>query len=128
MGLFWIKIAPMKIDVLLFLPLLCLVGCTADSEGDLIDPQQDATVTYQGDIKAIIGTNCLGCHSSPPVNGAPFPLTTYGQVGEVAESGLLLTAISRQTGELRAMPPPGRLPQATIDKVEKWIEQGLLEN
>lgn len=118
----------MKIRILLFLAFLGFLGCTADTEGELIDPVQEGQITYQGEIKAIVGANCLGCHSSPPVNGAPFPLMTYPQVRQVAESGLLLTAIGRQTGELRAMPPPGRLPQATIDLVEKWIEQGLLEN
>jgi len=91
------------------------------------DGEEAEPVTYQKDIRAIIGNNCLGCHSSPPINGAPFPLTTYLQVRDVAESGLLLTAIGRQTGEVRAMPPGGRLPQAVIDRVEEWIADGLLE-
>lgn len=111
--------------------LLLLLGCSTDQESDLIEMDNDGgeagPVTYEGDIKAIIGNNCLECHSSPPINGAPFPLTTYLQVRNVAEGGLLLTAISRQTGEARAMPPPGRLPQAVIDRVEEWIADGLQE-
>ncbi len=104
------------------------MACSTDQESDLVEIGKDGEpVTYQKDIKAIIGNNCLECHSSPPINGAPFPLTNYLQVRNVAESGLLLTAIGRQTGEARAMPPPGRLPQAVIDRVEQWIADGLKE-
>ncbi len=113
------------------LAFLFLMGCSNDSESDLIDQQKDDNetelVTYTNNIQSVINSNCLSCHSSPPVNGAPFSLTTYAQVKSRAESGLLLTAISRQTGEARAMPPTGRLPQATIDLVEQWIADGLLE-
>lgn len=120
-----------KLCVFLF-PLLGLLGCSTDSESDLVglgnDGGDPGPITYTADIKAIVGSNCLGCHMDPPINGAPFPLTTYERVKSVAESGLLLTAISRQTGEVRAMPPTGRLPQATIDKVEQWIADGLLEH
>ena len=118
------------LPVLVF-AFLFLMGCSNDSESDLIESQNDDDktefVTYNDNIRSVINNNCLGCHSSPPVNGAPFSLTTYTQVKNRAESGLLLTAISRQTGEARAMPPAGRLPQATIDLVEQWIDDGLLE-
>ena len=116
------------VPVLVF--ALLLWGCSNDSESDLMDPpnNENEFVTYNDNIKSIISSNCLSCHSSPPVNGAPFSLTTYSEVKTRAESGLLLTAISRQTSEARAMPPSGRLPQATIDLVEQWITDGLLEN
>lgn len=104
-------------------------GCSNDSESDLIDSQnENEFVNYNDNIQSVINNNCVSCHSSPPVNGAPFSLTTYTQVKNRAGSGVLLAAISRQTGEARAMPPEGRLPQATIDLVEQWIEDGLLED
>ena len=68
----------------------------------------------------------MACHIDPPVNGAPFPLIDYAQVSSRASS--ILAAISKQTGEVGAMPPGGRLPQATIDIVNQWIQDGLLEN
>lgn len=121
----------MKIKLLIYgIPAFFLWGCSNDTEADLLEPDPETTedvISYTDDIRAIINANCLGCHSSPPVNGAPFPLTTYSQVAGVAESGSLLTAISRQTGETAAMPPTGRLPQATIDLIEQWIDEGLLE-
>lgn len=117
------------------LPVLCfvflfLLSCSSDSESDLIDPENNENefVTYSDNIRFVISSNCLSCHSNPPVNGAPFPLTTYTHVKTRAENGSLLTAISKQTGEIRAMPPTGRLPQATIDLVEQWVANGLLED
>lgn len=109
-----------------------MLGCSNDSESDLVAPPTGSngnqTITYTGNIRTIINGNCVSCHANPPVNGAPFSLTTYTQVKNVAENGSLLSAISKQTGELRAMPPTGRLPQSTIDLVEQWIDDGLLED
>ncbi len=110
---------------------LFLLSCSNDSESDLTGPQNgngNEFVTYNDDIKAVISNNCLSCHSSPPTNGAPFSITTYTQVKNRAENGSLLAAISKQTGEAGAMPPTGRMPQATIDLVEQWIADGLLED
>lgn len=113
--------------IILFTAML-LVACTNDSESDLIEPDnQGGAITYKSTISAIISNNCLGCHSDPTRNGAPFPLANYEQVLTRAQNGQLLRAISRQTGEAVAMPPSGRLPQATIDLVARWIEEGALE-
>ncbi|WP_203257034.1 hypothetical protein [Hyunsoonleella ulvae] len=113
----------------LSLSLLLLIGCSNDSQNDLIEDQNPTeSVTYTNTIQSIINNNCVGCHSDPPQNGAPFPLANFDQVFSRANNGQLLRAMSRQTGEPRAMPPSGRLPQATIDLVEQWIEDGLEEN
>lgn len=112
-----------------FLSLFCIlsVSCTNDSESDLMEPDTDSSPSYETDIRPIIANNCLGCHSDPPVNGAPFSLNTYDRVKDRTENGNLLTAINRQTGESAAMPPTGRLPQATIDRIEQWADEGFLE-
>ena len=114
--------------VFLFIGIL-FMGCSSDSESDLVNTDDlPTTITYNNTIKSIISNNCIGCHSDPPQNGAPFPLTNYDQALTRAESGILLTAISRQTGETRAMPPSGRMPQNTIDMIEQWINDGLAED
>ena len=113
----------------LALATFVMIGCSSDSESDLIDePGQGTPLSYNGNIKAVITNNCLGCHSDPTQNGAPFPLANYEQVLTRAQNGQLFRAINRQTGESRAMPPSGRLPQATIDAVEQWIQEGSKEN
>jgi len=107
--------------------VLVFASCTSDSDDDLQEiPTEPTEVTYDGNIKAIMQNNCLGCHSDPPVNGAPFSLVNFSQVN--SRSGAILNAISKQSGAARAMPPSGRMPQATIDLVDQWIEEGRKEN
>ena len=105
------------------------ISCTSDSESDLTEPDSDpdAPVSYEANIKQIIAGNCLGCHSDPPVNGAPFALNTYERVKQATDNGNLLVSIKRQTGESAAMPPAGRMPQATIDLIEQWADEGFLQ-
>lgn len=118
----------------------CLVlfqSCAYDSEDDLIaidengseevteDPTESG-ITYEGTIKAIVDSNCISCHSSPPRNGAPFALVNFSQVSGRANG--VLNAISRQSGAPGAMPPAGRLPQNSINQFQEWIDNGTPEN
>ncbi|MGX1931146.1 hypothetical protein [Flagellimonas sp. 2504JD4-2] len=121
----------MKKSLMLFSTLVAfamIASCSSESEDDLVtdDNPGNGAVTYESPISAVIGSNCLGCHGSPTANGAPFSLTTFSDVSSRANT--ILTAISRQTGETRAMPPAGRLPQSTIDLFEEWIDAGTPEN
>ena len=121
------------IRLLSSLLILFVCSCTNDTESDLLQlenqekPDETGPITYMANIKSIVDSNCIGCHSSPPVNGAPFSLITYNQVRAFADNGSLFRAMNRQTGEASAMPPSGRLPQASIDLISQWIEDGLLE-
>ena len=123
----------MKTNKLILLSVLvfCLFSCSYDSENDLIEPSlgpidPNAIVNYTDNISPIIQSACVGCHSNPPVNGAPFALVNFNQVSQRA--GNILNTMSRQSGAPNAMPPSGRLPQATIDLIERWIDDGQLEN
>ncbi|WP_425237246.1 hypothetical protein [Ulvibacterium sp.] len=120
----------MKRNLKFLLPLLALtlIACTSDSEDDLMEMEEPGgPVTYNSNIRAIIGSNCLNCHSDPTRNGAPFSLTNFQQVSTRAENGSLSRAINKQTGDSGAMPPGGRLPQTTIDLIDQWIDEGFLE-
>ena len=87
-------------------------------------------VTYNRDIAPIIYRSCSTCHR--PGEAGPFSLLTYSDVKKHA----------RQIAELtqsRAMPPwlpepqsakfadEMRLPDAQIDLIQKWVEQGEVE-
>lgn len=116
--------------VLLALASISITSCSNDSESDLLDlpdgnPDNGDLVTYSNDVKSIIDGNCLGCHSSPSRNGAPFALINFSQVSSRANS--ILTAMSRANGTPAAMPPSGKLPQATIDIIDQWIKDGTQE-
>lgn len=119
----------MKTKLYLYLPLLAVLSsCSENSTDDLVDVTQPATVTYSNSIKTIIDNNCIGCHNSPPVAGAPMPLLTYENVKDAIQNRGLLDRISRDQGASGMMPFGGtRLPQTTIDLFVQWQNQGLAE-
>lgn len=123
----------MKTSKTIFLVVLtiCIQNCSYDSESDLIDAvnapvNPGELVNYTDDILPIIQSSCTGCHGNPPTNGAPFSLINFNQVSQRANG--ILNRMSLQNGSPGAMPPSGRLPQATIDLVQQWIDDGKPEN
>lgn len=80
---------------------------------------------YEEDIKAIITSNCLSCHSNPPVNNAPMSLETYTDVKNAVENRSLLSRINNSSNP---MPPQGQLSTATRQIIADWIDQGMPEN
>jgi hypothetical protein len=120
---------------MLSLLTLCMYSCSNDSESDLIpvvndpggtDNPDETSINYTDDILPIMQSACISCHSSPPTNGAPFSLVNFSQVSQRANS--ILNSMNKQNGTPGAMPPSGRLPQATLNLVEQWINDGKLEN
>jgi hypothetical protein len=110
---------------------ILLTGCNSRTYDD-IEPEDEEVrpelVVYT-DVKVIIDNACLNCHSSPPQNGAPMSLTTFLDVKTAVENRGLLDRISRNEGAGGLMPVGGpRLPQASIDLLVQWNEDGLLEN
>ena len=100
-------------------------GCANDSTSDLIGVTT-GEITYNNTIKSIIDNNCIVCHATTPVNGAPMPLTTYEFVKNAVLTRPLLDRISREQGAPGMMPNGGtRLPQAKIDQIFQWAEDGL---
>lgn len=84
-------------------------------------------VTYQ-QIKPIIDNACLNCHSNPPQNAAPNSLVGFESVREAVLNRNLINRISVPEGDGSLMPPGGpRLPQASIDLLVEWVNDGLLE-
>lgn len=104
-----------------------LASCENNSTDDLVGPTP-VTVTYNGQVKAIIQNNCIMCHSDPPQNFAPMRLTTYEDVRSAVLTRGLLDRVSRDQGAPGMMPSGGtRLPQATIDIITQWQAQGFQE-
>lgn len=112
------------------LPLVILVSLLMASCTTTEIPLDEVTepvvevVTYNGDVKAIIDNNCIGCHgtSSPQ---AGLSLVTYQQVRNAAENGNLLNRMNNATNP---MPPSGLLPANTRALVDAWASEGFLEN
>ncbi len=87
------------------------------------DPDPNTKITYDANVKNIIGGNCLQCHGNPTANGAPFSLTTYTQVKDRVD--IILTRINSSSSP---MPPTGQMPFSNRDIIQKWKDDGLLEN
>jgi len=116
----------------LFLTLgfLFVTSCTQNTYDDIeADEEPIPEVVTYIDIKPTIDNACLSCHGNPPENGAPMSLVTYDNVKDAVLNRGLLDRINKNEGEDGMMPLGGpRLPQATIDLIFQWEEDGLLEN
>lgn len=128
---------------LLLLPISVLIftlSCSSESDSDDLaepqtnipntdsdpageDPDPDA-VTYTGNIEAIIQANCTSCHGDPPTQNAPMPLLDLASVREAVDNRDLLGRINSSTNP---MPPAGRLPLATRQLFEEWVDLGMPE-
>jgi hypothetical protein len=102
--------------VLLAISGLFLVSCESSTI-------QDVTVavtnpTYVANVKEVIDVNCTGCHSN---------LKTYSGVKNNAD---LLCSLEASCGSGISQMPKGRdpLPDATINMIKLWAEQGYKEN
>ncbi len=108
----------LAISVLLF-------NCS--SGGDDNTPEPDPipeTVTYNGHVKAIINGNCGSCHANPPTNGAPSSYTNYNEVKTGVEGNIIF----RINSAADPMPPTGRMSTNNRAIIQKWKDQGFLEN
>ncbi|MDY8138874.1 hypothetical protein [Aquimarina sp. 2201CG5-10] len=107
--------------------ILTNISCENDSESDLIDVTPVQMVTYETNVKPIIDANCIGCHNDPPVNFAPMPLLTFANVKDAVDNRGLIDRVSSE--DVNFLMPLGgpRLPQATIDIIIQWRDDGLLE-
>lgn len=108
------------INFLLLSGFVALSSCSTDSLSDL-EGINENSVTYTSTIKGIIDNNCIRCHATVPINGAPMSLTTYENVKDAVLNRNLLDRISRAEGTSGAMPFGGpRLPQNSIDAINEW--------
>jgi hypothetical protein len=100
---------------------LFLISCESttiqDVSGVVTNP------TYNANVKEVMTSKCTGCHS---VGGQPPSLTTYSQVKASSQNGNLLCRLDASCGNI--MPQSGRLPQATIDMINKWADLNYREN
>lgn len=104
-----------------------LFSCTKETleEDDKNDlPDIPDSVFYSSDVKTIIDNNCVGCHagSSP---SAGVDLSNYTNVKFQTEQGNL---ISRMNNTNNPMPPSGVVPAVDLQKIDKWLSDGLKED
>ncbi len=87
-------------------------------------------VTFNRDIAPIIFSSCTSCHR--PGEAAPFSLLTYEDARKHARQ---IAEVTRVRNMPPWLPEPQelkfademRLPEAQIDLIQKWVEQGAVE-
>jgi hypothetical protein len=129
-----------KIVQLLMLVSMGLVmnSCYYDAypEEDIIDPGNGNgggtidEVSYSADVVPL-WSQCVGCHSggTPPNmkdNSYANLLNGYVVTGDADASVLYKSLLG--TGGISLMPPGSKWPQAKIDLVKNWINQGAKDN
>jgi len=81
-------------------------------------------------VDTVFKTRCQSCHSKPPINGAPMPLVTLGDLRNPALSNPALTvaavASARMNNAAAPMPPRGATAAtpAEIQIVTDWVAAG----
>ena len=114
------KLIPLAFSILL------MTSCS--SGGDDSDPTPNPTptnVTYNGNIKSIMTSNCTSCHGNPTSNGAPMSLTTYSEVVDAVNNRNLINRINSTSNP---MPVGGLMPSNTRQLIQTWVNNGMPEN
>lgn len=110
--------------------IIAAVGCLVSCESRTYEEISDNTpitepVRYDIDIKPIIESRCMGCHS--PGGPASFrPLRNYDEVKTNIDN--IINRIQRPSGDPLRMPPGGSLSQSQINFFTQWKTDGLIEN
>ena len=131
----------------LFVPLaVCLVGCCGSLSAKDVDlsklppPSSKTGVTYAGDIKPILDSSCVKCHSGDKPKGKLHLDSLAGVLkggvdGVVVEPGksassMLVLNVAHLGDDEDWMPPPNNkmniraLTPEQIGLIRAWIDQG----
>ncbi len=103
----------------------CIGGpCTIGSGGGGCGPGP-AEGDYPCDVFAVVHAQCVPCHDSPPVAGAPFPLLTYEDTQQPFFGGPKLVYQQMhdqiQPGAMPRMPFGGALSAPDFATLNGWL-------
>ena len=78
------------------------------------------------DVATVLG-DCTGCHTSPPVGGAPMPLLSYADLTAPSPKGGTYAdrSLVRMKDMGAPMPPGAAEPAASVATFEAWVTSGM---
>jgi type 1 fimbria pilin len=125
----------MKITLKIFflLAIATFAGCYYDSEERLYPsisgPCDDTVVTFSGTVNTILQP-CLTCHSNSDASssGNGIKLQDYSDVMIVVNNGKMMGAVNHSSGYAPMPDGGGKLPDCEIAQLQKWIDNGSLNN
>lgn len=97
----------------------------------------DAKITYEQHVRPIFAANCLSCHNPDKTRGG-LDLSTFESAMAGGSGGAVLAAgdsggsalfgVVSHTREPKMPPRKSRLPDADLDTIRAWIDQGCLKS
>lgn len=122
------------IKTTLILLIVFITGCYYDTEERLypvLSSSCDLTnVTFAATVKPILQASCLNCHSNAKAvsDGGGIKIENYTDVKTQALNGKLMGTVKHSSG-FQAMPQGGgKLTDCEINQLQKWIDNGILNN
>jgi mono/diheme cytochrome c family protein len=99
------------------------------------DCHTSGALSYNADIQPIFNEHCAtsGCHTSASKSGG-LDLSAGNSFAELSKSGSGYINTTKPTSSVlysamrSTMPPSGKLDDCTLEKIEKWMEQGAKNN
>jgi len=82
------------------------------------------------DVASVIGTRCISCHGSPPIQGVPSSLATYASLTGPSKTdptkSVAVLSLERMQNKATPMPPAGLQPAtaAEIAAFQSWVSAG----
>jgi hypothetical protein len=74
--------------------------------------------------RRVLETVCQQCHSSPPRNGAPFPLVTYNDVHQTLDNRPIAYWMEAAASAGEMPLPPVTIANHDRDTLLKWLRAG----
>lgn len=119
---------------LIILLLAVLTGCYYDNEEKLYSQVSTTcdleNVTFNATVKPILQASCLSCHSNSKAtnSGGGIKLENYADVQTQAKSGKLMGTVTHSSGFQKMPQGGGILPDCEINQLQKWVDNGILNN
>ena len=120
---------------ILILVIALTTGCYYDNEEKLyaeVSTTCDLTnVTFAVTVKPILQASCYTCHSNSEVskgNGGGVKLENYADVKTSVNSGKLMGTVKHLSGFQQMPQGGGKLSDCEISQLQKWIDNGTLNN
>jgi hypothetical protein len=121
------------VKIILILAITFLAGCYYDNEEVLYprlsSPCDDTVVTFSGTVNQILQP-CLACHSNSnaAVDGKGIKLQNFADVQIVVKNGKMMGSVNHSGGYVAMPNGGGKLPDCEIAQLQKWIDNGSLNN
>lgn len=113
----------------IFITTTIFGACYYDVEEELY-PTLDCTttnITYSGVVEPLLKSKCYKCHDTANNNGN-ITLEGYTNLKKYVDNGQLIGAVKHSAGFSPMPKNEAQLVDCDIQKIEKWVTDGALQN